>query len=125
MFQEDLRKTDQGIYLSSVYGYTLTNSKFLRVYDSGFRINDRIRVNNQERKIVAINTVLADDAPSVSYSVPRLNLTGTGSIVNHCLIASMLVMQEGELVLIGASAYFILKVNPYTYKLSALSKAIP
>jgi hypothetical protein len=119
MFQEDLRKTDQGIYLSSVYGYTLTNSKFLRVYDSGFRINDRIRVNNQERKIVAINTVLADDAPSVSYSVPRLNLTGTGSIVNHCLIASMLVMQEGELVLIGASAYFILKVNPYTYKLSA------
>jgi hypothetical protein len=124
MFQEDLRKTDQGIYLSSVYGYTTANSKFLRVYDSGFKINDRIRVNNQERKIVAINTVLADDIANVTYSVPRLQLTGTGDIVNHCLIVPVPVattyeMQEGELVLIGASAYFILKVNPYTYKLSA------
>ena len=124
MFQEDLRKTDQGIYLSSVYGYTTANSKFLRLYDSGFKINDRIRVNNQERKIVAINTVLADDISNVTYSVPRLQLTGTGDIVNHCLIVPVPVsttyeMQEGELVLIGASAYFILKVNPYTYKLSA------
>lgn len=127
MFQEDLRKTDQGIYLSSVYGYTTANSKFLRLYDSGFKINDRIRVNNQERKIVAINTVLADDISNVTYSVPRLQLTGTGDIVNHCLIvpepggfvSTTYEMQEGELVLIGASAYFILKVNPYTYKLSA------
>jgi hypothetical protein len=127
MFQEDLRKTDQGIYLSSVYGYTTANSKFLRFYDSGFKINDRVRINNQERKIISASTVLADDIPEVIYSVPRLDLIGVGQILNHCLIVpppggfvlTTYEMQEGELVLIGSSAYFILKVNPYTYKLSA------
>lgn len=127
MFQEDLRKTDYGIYQSSVYGYTLANSKYLRVYDSGFRVNDRIRINNQERKIVGISYVLADDIPEVTYTVPRLGNIGLGQILNNCLIVpepsgfvnTDYEMQEGEMVIIGTTAYFILKVNPYTYKLSA------
>lgn len=127
MFQEDLRKTDQGIYQSSIYGYTLSNSKYLRVYDSGFRVNDRVRINNLERKIISISSVLADDIEEVIYTAPRLDLIGVGQIVNHCLIVpapsgfvnTTYEMQEGELILIGTSAYYILKVNPYTYKLSA------
>lgn len=105
--QEEMRKTDVGVGLSTIYGYAQSTQKNkIRVFDTSFKVNDRILVDGVIRKIISITTETPQDNNSIAYNFMRHSFIGTSTIENGILNTTT-NFAEGEIVLIDQIAYYV------------------